>query len=98
MQSTTGSRIMRELGIDPADAETFVVISGGAALIRSDAAIKLIQHLRGGWKFLHVLRVLPRPMREWAYGVVGRNRYRWFGRYDQCMVPSPEVRDRFITD
>ncbi len=98
MQSTTGSRIMHELGIDPSDAETFVVISGGKALTKSDAAIRLTQHLRGGWNFLRVLGVLPRPVRDWAYGIVARNRYRWFGRYDQCMVPSPDIRDRFITD
>jgi len=98
MQSTTGSRILRELGIDPEDAQTFVVISGGEALIKSDAALSLMNHLRGGWKALRILGVLPRPMRDWAYGVVARNRYRWFGRFDQCMVPSPEVQDRFITD
>lgn len=98
MQSTTGSRIMRELGIDPSDAETFVVISGGEAFTRSDAALRLMNHLRGGWKALRILGVLPRPMRDWAYGVVARNRYRWFGRFDQCMVPSPEIRERFITD
>lgn len=89
---------MRELGIDPSDAETFVVISGGEAFTRSDAALRLMNHLRGGWKALRILGVLPRPMRDWAYGVVARNRYRWFGRFDQCMVPSPEIRERFITD
>jgi len=89
---------MRELGIDPSDAGTFVVISGGEAFTRSDAAIRLTQHLRGGWKVLRVLGVLPRPMRDWAYGIVARNRYRWFGRFDQCMVPSSEIRDRFITN
>ena len=89
---------MRELGIDPSDTETFVVISGGEALTKSDAAIRLTRHLRGGWKVLRVFGILPRPMRDWMYGVIGRNRYRWFGRYEQCMVPSPEIQDRFIAD
>jgi predicted DCC family thiol-disulfide oxidoreductase YuxK len=98
MQSATGSRIMRELGIDPSDAETFVVISGGEAFTKSDAAIRLTKHLCSGWNVLRIFTVLPRPVRDWAYGIIARNRYQWFGRYDQCMVPSPDIRDRFITD
>jgi predicted DCC family thiol-disulfide oxidoreductase YuxK len=98
LQSSTGSRLMRELGIDPEDAETFVFISDGKAFTKSDAALMLAQHLRGGWRILRVFRLLPRPVRDWAYGVLARNRYRWFGRYDKCMVPSPEFRERFIVD
>lgn len=52
---------MRELGIDPNDTETFVVISGSEALTRSDAAIRLTNHLRGGWRVLRVLRFLQQP-------------------------------------
>jgi predicted DCC family thiol-disulfide oxidoreductase YuxK len=89
---------MRELGIDPSDAETFVFISNGNALTKSDAALALANHLRGGWRILRIFRFLPRSFRDWGYGILARNRYRWFGRYDTCMVPSPEVRDRFIND
>ena len=98
LQSTTGSAIMRDLGIDPMDAETFVLLSDGKVFVQSDAAIKLSGYLRGGWKTLRLLRIIPRPIRDWAYGILARNRYRWFGRYDQCMVPSAEIRDRFIND
>lgn len=89
---------MREFGIDPDDAETFIFISDGEALTKSDAALKLAQHLRGGWRVLRIFRFLPRPVRDWAYDILARNRYRWFGQYDTCMVPSTEIRDRFILD
>ena len=89
---------MQELGIDPEDAETFVFISNGQALTKSEAALEIAQHLRCGWRALRVFRFLPRPVRDSAYGVLARNRYRWFGRYDTCMVPSAEIRDRFIND
>ncbi len=89
---------MREFGIDPDDAETFIFISDGEALTKSDAALRLAQHLRGGWRALRLFRFLPRPVRDWGYDILARNRYRWFGRYDTCMVPSPEIRDRFIVD
>ena len=98
LQSSTGSRLMQELGLDPRDAETFVLIVDNEAFVKSDAAIRLSGYLRGGWKLLGVFRIVPRPIRDWAYGMFARNRYRWFGRYDRCMVPSMEIRDRFVID
>ena len=89
---------MQELGLDPGDAETFVLIVDKEAFVKSDAAIRLSEYLRGGWKLLRVFRIVPRPIRDWAYGRFARNRYRWFGRTEQCMVPSVEIRDRFVID
>ncbi len=89
---------MLELGLDPRDAETFVLIVDNEAFVKSNAAIRLSGYLRGGWKWLGVFRIVPRPIRDWVYGLIARNRYRWFGRYDQCMVPSMEIRDRFVID
>lgn len=89
---------MREHGVNPDDAETFVFITDGEALTRFDAVLAVAQHLRGGWRVLRIFRFLPRSVRNWGYGIVARNRYRWFGRYDTCMVPAAEVRDRFILD
>jgi predicted DCC family thiol-disulfide oxidoreductase YuxK len=98
LQSLTGSKLMREFGVDPNNAETFIFVSDGRALTKSDAALALANHLRGGWRIVRVFRFLPRSVRDRAYGILARNRYRWFGRYDTCMVPSPEIRDRFIND
>ena len=89
---------MQELGIDPEDAETFVFVSDGQAFTKSDAALKIAQQLRGGWRALRIFRFVPRPVRDWGYGALARNGYRWFGRYDQCMVPSAKIRDRFVID
>ena len=98
LQSSTGARMLRELGYDPDDARTFVLISGGRAYVRSDAAIELARYLAGGWRALRWLKIIPRPLRDWGYDVVARNRYRWFGRYDTCLVPGAETRKRFIMD
>ena len=89
---------MQELGVDPEDAETFVFVSDGQAFTKSDAALKIAQHLRGGWRSLRFFRFVPRPVRNWVYVVFARNRYRWFGRYEQCMVPSAEISERFVID
>lgn len=96
LQSPAGERLMKVLGFDPNDAKTFVLIADGRAYVRSDAAIRVSRYLSGAWKLLWVLKIIPRPVRDWAYDVVAKNRYRWFGRMESCMVPTPELRSRFI--
>ncbi len=66
-------------------------------LSRSDAALFILGQLGNFWSFAGlVFGALPRPMRDWIYSVVARNRYRVFGRYDTCPVPSPDHRARFL--
>ena len=98
LQSPAGTRLMREFGFSPEDAKTFVLVAGGRSYVKSDAAIRVASYLRGVWKLLGAVRILPRPIRDWAYDVVARNRYRWFGRAESCMVPTPELRARFIQE
>ena len=96
LQSPAGARMMREFGFSPEDAKTFVLVVDGKPHVRSDAAIRVARYLRGGWRVLGAIRIVPRPIRDWAYDVVARNRYRWFGRAESCMVPTPEIRARFV--
>lgn len=98
LQSPAGARLMRGFGLDPEDAKTFVLIEGGTAYVRSDAAIRLAAYLRGAGRLLALLRLVPRPLRNWFYDVVARNRYRWFGRRDACMAPGAELAARFIEE
>lgn len=98
LQSQAGARLMRQFGLDPEEATTFVLIADSRPYVKSDAAIRVARYLRGGWKLLAFLKLAPRPVRDWAYDVIARNRYRWFGRRDACMVPTPEVRARFIEE
>jgi predicted DCC family thiol-disulfide oxidoreductase YuxK len=98
LQSPAGVRHLRELGFDPADAKTFVLIADGKAHVKSDAAIRLASYLRGAWKLIGAIRIIPRAVRDWMYDVVARNRYRWFGRVDACMTPSADLRVRFVEE
>jgi len=66
--------------------------------VRSEAALAIAQYLGGAWRALAVLRLVPRPLRDWGYDLFARYRYRVFGRFDACPLPSPEVRSRFILD
>lgn len=96
LQSTAGSRLMREIGLDPEDAKTFVLLAGGKAFVRSAAAVRVCAYFKWPWKALAAARLIPRPIRDRAYDLVARNRYRWFGRSEACMVPTPDLRARFI--
>lgn len=84
------------VAIPEGDPDSVVVIAGGRALERSDAALAIAARLPFPWRLLGVFRVLPRAVRDWAYRIVARNRYRWFGRRESCMLPTPELRARFI--
>ncbi len=63
---------------------------------RSDAALRLLDHVGGFWRIVSWLRVIPRAWRDWGYDVIARRRYQWFGKFDTCRVPSPELRQRFL--
>lgn len=96
LQSPAGARLLQTFGFSPEDAKTFVLIANGRPYVKSDAAIRIAKRLRGAWKLVGLVRVIPPPVRNWIYDVVARNRYRWFGRTDACMVPTPELQARFL--
>ena len=98
LQSEAGARLMRQFSFDPGKAKTFVLIVDGKPYVKSDAAIRIAPYLRGVWRLLFLLKIIPRPLRDWAYDVVAQNGYRWFGRLEACMVPNPEFRERFIEE
>ena len=69
------------------------MIHGGVAYFKSDAALTVLSHLPG-WAWTRVLFTVPRPLRNAVYGLVARNRYRIFGKYEECFVPDSEMRAR----
>lgn len=63
---------------------------------KSTAALTIAKHLSGLWPILYVFIIVPKFLRDWVYDIIARNRYKWFGKKDQCMIPSPELKDRFF--
>jgi predicted DCC family thiol-disulfide oxidoreductase YuxK len=95
IQSPYGARLARTLGIDPADPDTNAVIHDGKAFMQSDAALTVLSTLPG-WRWARALLAVPKPLRDVVYGLIARNRYRIFGKYDACMVPDADLRARVI--
>lgn len=96
MQSELAKQLTHQYGIDNVGIDTFLLIKDGETYIWTNAALEIASELDGYWYLFSIFRIVPRPARDLLYRLFARNRYALFGRTDQCMVPSPEVRSRFI--
>ena len=96
LQSDAAARL---LGVAPPPwPDSLVLLEDGRRFTRSTAALRVARGLRFPWPLAYVFVAVPRPVRDWVYDAVARNRYRWFGRRDVCMVPTPDLRSRFLND
>ncbi|SNR38990.1 MULTISPECIES: thiol-disulfide oxidoreductase DCC family protein [Hymenobacter] len=98
LQSEKGKALLQAHGIQPvAEPGTVVLVQDGKAYTHSAAALGVLRGLGGYWAAAAtVLLLLPRPIRDAAYRLVARNRYRWFGRQESCWLPTPELAARFL--
>ena len=96
LQSETGQDLLRRFALPEKDLSFVVLIEGDKSYVRSSAALRSMQYLDGRWKYLSFLRVIPMALSDAAYDFVARRRYSWFGKYDQCIVPSAETKKRFL--
>lgn len=87
---------MLEHRLDPTRLDSFVLVENGRAFRESTAALRVARHLAGAWPLFYGAIVLPRFVRDPIYKFIARNRYRWFGKKDTCMIPTPELRARFL--
>jgi predicted DCC family thiol-disulfide oxidoreductase YuxK len=94
LQSPTGERLLASHGMS--GISTIVVVEGERVYTRSAAALRIARRLDGLWPLLRVLWLIPKPLRDAAYGYFAANRYKWFGQLDACRVPTPELRSRFL--
>jgi predicted DCC family thiol-disulfide oxidoreductase YuxK len=95
LQSETGEELVRKHEI-PDDVDSMILIEGDKVYYKSAAALRISRHLQGAWKLLYGLIIFPAPIRNFVYDVIARNRYKWFGKKESCMLPPPSVRKRFL--
>ncbi|MNN65240.1 hypothetical protein D3C81_1807260 [compost metagenome] len=77
---------------------TMVLVENGIAYRRSTAALRIAKGLCFPWPLLYIFIVIPPPLRNAVYKWIAANRYRWFGKDEACMVPTPEIRERFLEE
>lgn len=96
MQGEIGSALYREVGLDPVDPSSMLVVEGARYYRDSDAVLRIYEGLGFPWRLASVFRVVPPFVRDPVYRWVARNRYRIFGKRDTCWLAPPEFRDRII--
>ena len=95
LQGETARSNFPALGSDP-DLWSVRYVRGGRGYVRSAAAIRAISSLGGLWTAANAILIVPRFIRDGVYKYVATHRYRWFGKFDACMLPSPTLRERFL--
>jgi len=96
LQSDAGQTLMREAGLSPEEINTVVLIDGGKAYTHSTAILRISRHMGWFWPLAQVFYIVPKAVRDAVYNWIARNRYRWFGRREACMVPTPELKSLFL--
>lgn len=96
LQSAFGITVLQEYGYAPEIPESVLLLKDGEILSKSDAALAIASEFTRVWKLLTVLRIIPKRIRDSIYDWIARNRYRWFGKRDVCMVSIDEFKGRFI--
>ena len=91
-----GEYAERVVGDAAKSLRSLVLVDNGQVLEKSDAVLRVAQHLGGMWRLAAVARVVPRPLRDLVYDFVATHRYRWFGKKETCRMPTAEERARFI--
>ena len=97
LSSDAAAAILRAAGVTLPIPDTIVLVEGGKVYFRSDAPLRIARRLRFPWPLAYALVVVPRFIRDRVYDFIAARRYQWFGRRDVCMIPTPDLRARFLS-
>ncbi|MCE7864043.1 MAG: thiol-disulfide oxidoreductase DCC family protein [Bacteroidetes bacterium CHB5] len=97
LQSDFGKNQMRAFGLNESELNSVLLVKKGRLFQKSDAALEIARQLTGGWPLLYGFKIVPVVLRDWVYSWISRNRYKWFGKKDACMIPTPELKVRFVS-
>ncbi len=96
LQSEAGQALLQQYQLPQLDFQSFILIENGRVYQKSTAALRVCRRLGSLWPLLYVFIIVPAFIRNFFYNWVARNRYRWFGQKEECMLPKPEWRERFL--
>ncbi len=96
LQSEVGRKILQQVHFSDYSIDSVVLVQNGKFYIRSAAVLKILRRLDGWWPLAYVAIILPAFLRDLIYAGLAKNRYRWFGKQESCMLPTPELKLRFL--
>lgn len=97
MQSEAGQKILQQYNLPKDDMQSFIFIENEKLYKQSTAALRVCRHLRALWPLCYSFMIVPKFIRDGIYNWIAKNRYKWFGMRQQCMIPTPEIKTRFLT-
>lgn len=95
LQSDAGKRLLKEYNI-PEETESAVLIYNDKSYLKSSTGLHVLYHLGGIYSLAFILIIVPAYIRDFYYDLIARNRYKWWGKRDACMIPSDDVKERFL--
>ena len=96
LQSDVGQKLLKEYNLPTENFGSFVLIQNGKIYLKSTAALIVAKQLSGPIKLLYGFMIVPAFIRNFFYNIIAKNRYKWFGKMDECMIPTPEIKSRFL--
>ena len=96
MQSDYGKELVNKYKINTNKKDTIILIKNEKYFLRSNAVFEIIKNLSGYWYLFGVFKKIPLPVRDYFYNLIAKNRYKFFGKKDSCMVPTNEIKKRFL--
>lgn len=97
LQSDYGQEFLKHHDLPTEDFKSFLFVANGVVFKRSSAALKVLQVLGGLWSLTGIFFLVPPFIRNAVYDFVANNRYKWFGKKDECWVPKPELKELFVS-
>lgn len=96
IQSDEGQKLIKDHDINTSKTDSIILIEENQCSVKSTAALKIAKHLKGAYPLLYGFIILPTFFRNWVYDIIAKNRYKWFGKKDNCMIPTPELKSKFL--
>lgn len=96
LQSAAGQALLKKHNLHETIFNSFVLIKDGKLYLKSTAALKVAKELNGPIKILYAFIIVPTFIRNAVYNLIAKNRYKWFGKKDSCMIPTPDIQSSFL--
>jgi predicted DCC family thiol-disulfide oxidoreductase YuxK len=96
LQGEYGQKMLKKYDLPASEFNSFMLIEGEKLYTKSSGALRMLKHLGGAWSLLYGFMIIPKFIRDGVYNMIAKNRYKWFGKKNECWLPRPEWKSRFL--
>ncbi len=96
LQSEYGKSIVLKFDVDTSQTDSIILVDNDTCFVKSTAALHISKSLSGAYPLFFIFIIIPAFIRNWVYDFIARNRYKWFGKKESCMIPTPALKDKFL--